>query len=314
MNLFAEFVWIFIQFALFLIVSPFIQGIIKKTKARLQSRKGPSIWQGYYDLKKYFHKSIVLSEDASWITKITPYVVFTAIGLSSILVVTFFYSPTRGKIGDILVIIYLFTLARFFLTLVGLDAGSSFGGMGSSRELAVSALAEPAFILAVFTYVYPLKVTSFDEVVRQLNSSNIEWLNPTILFSFLALFIILLTETGRIPVDNPDTHLELTMIHEGMLLEFTGRHLALMTWAQWIKQMILLSIIASFFFPYISFNYTFLGIFTSFIIYFAKIIGLAILLGVVETALAKMRFYRIPRLLGMSMILSIFAFLSQYVI
>ncbi|WP_339061673.1 NADH-quinone oxidoreductase subunit H [Tepidibacillus marianensis] len=306
-----DLLFIILQVFLILLFSPLLQGIIKKTKAFLQSRKGPSIWQGYYDLVKYFRKSIVLSEDSSWITKSAPYLVFSAILVSSSLVVTFFLSDFRGNGTDILILIYLFAFARFFTSLVGFDAASSFGGMGSSREATVSIFAEPALFIAIFSYSYQTGFLSFDSVIQQLNITGFQWFNPTLFFSFIAMMILLITETGRIPIDNPDTHLELTMIHEGMLLEFTGRHLAMMTWAHWMKEMVLMSMVASFFLPFEVDFMSWSGVFINFVLYLVKVVGIGIVLAFVEMAFAKIRFFKIPKLLGVSMIFSILAFVSN---
>lgn len=308
----SDFLWIIVQVILFIVLSPLIQGIVKKTKALLQSRKGPGLFQGYYDLHKYFKKSLIISEDASWITKITPYIVFSTAVFNSIWVVTFFTSQIRMEFGDILLMIYVFALARLFITLTGLDAGSSFGGMGSSREIAISVLAEPALFLAVLSYIYKFESLSLDQIALQFSDWTNMWFHPYVIFSFLAIMILIITETGRLPVDNPDTHLELTMVHEGMVLELTGRHLALVFWSHWIKQMILLSIVVSLFFPFSSFTGGWVIILMRMMLFLLKIIGLAVVLGMIETAVAKLRFFRIPGLLKMSMILSLLAFITQW--
>jgi len=306
-----DFALIIIQVLLILFVSPFVQGVIKKVKAVLQSRKGPSVWQGYYDLAKYFRKSIILSEDSSWLTKSTPYLVFSAIMINSSLVVTFFISDLRETGTDILLFIYIFAFARFFTSLVGFDAASSFGGMGSSREATVSIFAEPALFFAIFSYSYKTGFLSFDGVIQQVNASGFQWFQPTLFFSLIAMMILLITETGRIPIDNPDTHLELTMIHEGMLLEYTGRHLALMMWAHWMKQMILISLVAGFFFPFEVHVSSISGVFLNVVLYLIKVVGIGVVLAFVEMVFAKIRFFKIPKLLGVSMVFSILAFISN---
>ncbi|MDP4126966.1 MAG: NADH-quinone oxidoreductase subunit H [Bacillota bacterium] len=299
---------VFLQGILLVLIAPLIQGIIKKTKARLQSRIGPGIFQPYYDLFKYLRKDAVISSHASWLTIATPYIAFTAVLTAGLLVPTFITYNPLGFMGDILLIVYLFGMARFFTALTALDAGGSFGGMGSSREMAFSAIAEPALLLAVFAVLLPGGgTTKLSLLIEGLTKSGWSWLEPSYILAFIALFIVVIVETGRIPFDNPDTHLELTMIHEGMLLEYSGRYLGLMFWAAQMKQVLILSLFINLFFPWgIALDY---GpyVLVAVLVYVVKLIVLGCLLAVIETMFAKMRLFKVPKLLFSSMLLSLLA-------
>jgi formate hydrogenlyase subunit 4 len=298
--------WIVFQGILILLLAPFIQGVIKKVKARLQSRTGPSVWQPYYDLLKYMKKDAVISHHASWLTTATPYIVFATILTTGLFIPTFMESTSLGFMGDIILIVYLFGIVRFFTALTALDAGSAFGGMGSSREMALSAIAEPALLLAfvpMFLFGGTLNVGG---LIHALAMRGWNWTEPSYIVAFVAMLILVIAETGRIPVDNPDTHLELTMIHEGMLLEYSGRYLGMMVWASQIKQLLILSLFVNLFLPWG------LGIgVLSFFFYLFKLVVLGIVLAVIETLNAKIRLFHVPKLFVFSMVLSLLAILFQ---
>jgi formate hydrogenlyase subunit 4 len=303
---------VLVQIVIIICIAPFIQGIIKKTKARLQNRIGPSILQPYYDLVKYLKKDAVLSVHSSWLTIVTPYIVFTSIVTAGLFIPTYIASSDFSFMGDIILIIYLFGVARFFTALTALDAGGAFGGMGSSREMAISAITEPALLLAMFAVLLSSGTTKLQTLILTfLHDGNI-WFHPSYGIAFLAMMIVLISETGRIPVDNPDTHLELTMIHEGMLLEYSGRYLGLMLWASQIKQVLLFSLFINLFFPWgIAIDVSFPGLIISFLFYIVKLIFLGVLLAFIETMYAKIRLFKVPRLLGASMFLSLIAILIR---
>src|SRR5450756_709793 len=209
--------------------------MIKTLKARLQTRRGPGVLQSYRDIFKLLRKGMVIPETASWIFSAAPYMVFGTATLVGLMIpMTTTHAPF-SLFGGVLAVVYLLALGRFFLALGGLDTGSSFGGMGSSREMTISAIAEPAMILAIFTVAITAGSTSLNEMVLAGQSSGWKFLDPSHALAFAAMFIVLLAETGRIPVDNPATHLELTIIHEAMLLEYSGRYLAFMEWGAAIR-------------------------------------------------------------------------------
>jgi formate hydrogenlyase subunit 4 len=302
----------FLQAVILVLIAPLIQGVIKKSKARLQSRIGPSILQPYYDLLKYMKKDAVVSAHSSWLTVVTPYITFTAILTAGLLVPTFIADTGLGFMGDIILIVYLFGVARFLTALSALDAGGSFGGMGSSREMALSAIAEPALLLAVFAVLLSNGTTKLSQLIEALADQHWNWFEPSYVLAFLAMFIVLIAETGRIPVDNPDTHLELTMIHEGMLLEYSGRYLGLMMWAAQMKQVLILSLFINLFFPWgLAVHWSVWGVLLSLLLYVVKLIALGGLLALIETLYAKIRIFKVPKLLGSSMILSLLAILIR---
>ena len=294
-------------------LSPLVKGFINKMEARLQCRRGPSLFQPYYNLVKLLQKDAVVSETASWIFRATPYVTFVSILLIALLVPVLSSHVPLNFIGDIILIIYLFALGRFFLALSSLDTGSAFGGMGSSREMTISSMAEPAMMLSIFTVSLTVGSTNLSNITGTL--LNYKSLNPSLLLAFAAFVIVIIAETGRIPVDNPFTHLELTMIHEGMILEFSGRYLALIEWASSMKLLLLLTILVNTFLPWgIATGFTFPGLIISFALYLVKIGFFAFAIVILESSLAKVRLFRIPNLLGTSFILSLLAIISFYVV
>ena len=294
-------------------LSPLVKGFINKMEARIQCRRGPSLFQPYYNLVKLLQKDAVVSETASWIFRATPYVVFISILLIALLVPVLSSQVPLNFIGDIILIIYLFALGRFFLALSSLDTGSAFGGMGGSREMTISSMAEPAMMLSIFTVSLTVGSTNLSNITGTL--LNYKSLNPSLLLAFAALVIVIIAETGRIPVDNPFTHLELTMIHEGMILEFSGRYLALIEWASSMKLLLLLTILVNTFLPWgIATDLTFPGLIISFALYLVKIGFFAFAIVILESSLAKVRLFRIPNLLGTSFILSLLAIISFYVV
>src|SRR6266540_3490481 len=242
---------IVLQAVILLAVSPFIVGLIRKVKATLQCRRGASAVQPYYDLFKLFQKDVVVSTHASWIFTATPYILFASTLTASLLVPLFVSKVPLSFVGDIIAVVYLLALGTFFLILAGLDAGSTFGGMGSSREAIVASLTEPAMILSIFAVGLTAGSTNLSTIVHK--TALLEGIvtdPPPHLMALAALFIVTLAETGRVPVDNPATHLELTMIHEAMVLEYSGRYLALIEWASALKLLLLMTLLANIFFPF----------------------------------------------------------------
>src|SRR5216117_1133636 len=240
-----------LQVVVLLAVSPFIVGLIRKVKATLQCRHGASVVQPYHDLLKLFQKDVVVSSNASWIFTATPYILFASTLAAGLLVPLFVSKVPLSFAGDIITVVYLLALGTFFLILAGLDAGSAFGGMGSSREAIVASLAEPAMILSIFAIALSAGTTNLSGIVHKTALfEGIATAPPPYLMAFAALFIVALAETGRVPVDNPATHLELTMIHEAMILEYSGRYLALVEWASAMKLLLFLTLLANIFAPW----------------------------------------------------------------
>lgn len=301
-----------LQLVLIILVAPLVVGIIKKTKALFQIRKGPSIFQLYFDLNKYTHKESVISEHTSWIFRVTPYIYLSALIVAALLIPVISTKGLLNFTGDILLIIYLFALGRFFLTLAGLDAGSAFGGMASSREMTISAVAEPATLLPLFTMAITVGTTNLTKIVSDINDLGLSALTPAHMISFVALFIVSIAETGRIPVDNPDTHLELTMIHEGMLLEYSGKPLALLHLAAAIKQLLIFTLLANIFFPWgIDTKLSFLSLILAIIVYLVKVIFIGIIIAIIETSFAKMRLFKVPELLMGSFLVGLLGLITK---
>ena len=305
---------VFMQLILLLALSPFIVGVIRKVKARLQCRRGASLVQPYADLAKLFGKQPVISSTTSWIFTAAPYIVFASTVAAGLLMPVFISHTPLNFAGNIIALVYLLALGTFFLILAGLDAGSAFGGMGSSREAIVATLAEPAMILSILAIALTAGSTNLSTIVHQ--SALLEGMvlaPPAHLMALAAMFIVTLAETGRVPVDNPATHLELTMIHEAMLLEYSGRYLALMEWAAGIKLLVFLTLLVNVFAPWgIATSATPSALATGVAVYVIKVAGLAVIIGVIESMFAKLRLFRVPELLGSAFILALLALVFFY--
>jgi len=233
--------------------------------------------------------------------------------LAGLLIPTVSAQAPLSMIGGVLAVVYLLALGRFFLALGGLDAGTSFGGLGSSREMTISAIAEPALMLAVFTVALGAGSTNLSLMAHAAVGQSWRFLAPSQMLAFAALFIVLIAETGRIPVDNPATHLELTMIHEAMILEYSGPYLALIEWSAWMKQMVLMTLLMNVFFPYgLSAGGSAAGIAVSVVLFVFKLAILAVAVVLVETTNAKMRLFRVPELLAVAFVLSALALISTF--
>jgi formate hydrogenlyase subunit 4 len=302
-----------LQLVLVLLIAPLLSGMIKTLKARLQTRRGPGVLQSYRDIFKLLRKGMVIPDTASWIFSATPYVVFSTATLVGLMIpMTTTHAPF-SLFGGVLAVVYLLALGRFFLALGGLDTGSSFGGLGSSREMTISAIAEPAMMLAIFTVALGANSTNLSEMAKVAVGQSWRFLAPSQMLAFAALFIVLIAETGRIPVDNPATHLELTMIHEAMVLEYSGPYLALIEWGASIKQLVLMTLLVNTFFPFgLSADWTAQSVGVGLAFYLAKLLLLAGMIVLVETTNAKLRLFRVPELLMVAFILGALALISTF--
>jgi formate hydrogenlyase subunit 4 len=305
----------FSQALLALLLAPMLAGFVRWVKARLQNRRGAPIWQPYFELAKLFGKDVVMSNNASWLFRVAPYIVF-----ASALAVTFLIPLIAAplpfdNIGDLLVVVYLLLLGTFFLALAGLDPGTAFGGMGSSREMTVAALAEPTIALSIFGLALGAGSTNLGHIVIATLANPAAAISPGHLLAFAALFIVSLAETGRLPVDNPSTHLELTMIHEAMILEYSGRYLALIEWASWLKLTIFFTLLANLFIPWgIATVFTPAALTIALLTLIFKFIALGAAIAIIETRIAKLRLFRVPELLGMSFVLALLAVTSSFLL
>ncbi len=305
---------VLLQTLLLLALAPLISGCIRNWKAKLQNRRGPRVWQAYLDLAKFLRKDMVISEHASWVFRAMPYVLFISTLLAGLMVPLVSASAPLSLFGGALAFVGLLALGRFFLALGGLDPASAFGGMGSSREMTISALAEPALMLGIFTVAIAAdKSTNLSQMVLAAQGPTWRLLNPAHVLAFAALFIVLLAETGRIPVDNPATHLELTMIHEAMILEYSGRYLALIEWSASVKQLVLMALLVNIFFPIgMATNLSAASVGLSLVWFVAKLLALSAAVVLVETTNAKLRLFRVPDLLSVAFILATLALLSTF--
>lgn len=299
----------FAQALLLLVLAPGLNGLIKVLKAQVQTRQGPPLWQSYRDLAKWLRKRPVYAEHASWVSRAAPVLAFAAILTAGLLITTLVREAPLAMSGDLIAVVYLLALARFMTALAGLDAGGAFGGMGSSREMAIAALAEPVLLLAAFTLMVHAGGTSLPRVVASASSLG----GAAAVLSFAALFVVVIAETGRIPVDNPDTHLELTMIHEGMILEAAGPGLALYHWGAMVKQLLLLSLLADLFVPWglASVDDGAAALALSAALYLLKLGLLATALAVTESGMAKLRIFRVPDLMGAAFALAVLGLAAE---
>lgn len=299
-----------LQTALFVAAAPLFTIWVKRVKCTLQNRRPPPWLQPYRDLRRLFAKELVLAHTASHLFRIAPYIVFgTAVLAASIIPFVLAQIPFAAM-ADAIVLVGTLALGRFFLALAGLDVGTSFGGMGSSREMTFAALAEPAMLIVVFTLAMLASSTNLSTVVGYILDQPLA-LRPSLLFGLLALILVGIVETGRVPVDNPATHLELTMIHEAMILEYTGRHLALMELAAQLKLAIYAVLTVNLFLPWgISRTLEPASVAVAVLALTAKLAVLGGLLAVGETLVAKMRLFRVPTFLAVAFTLALIGMLS----
>jgi formate hydrogenlyase subunit 4 len=314
MALMPELLTQFAQMALVLLFAPLLTGFVRKLKARLLRRRGATVLQPYRDLLRLLRKEVVLAENASWLFRAAPYLIFAATWVGAALVPTYATGLLFSWSADLIVIIALLGSARFLLALAGLDIGTSFGGVGSSREVMIASLAEPAMLLIAFTVALVAGSTQLSTVAEFMNSPEVG-LRVSVGMALIALVMVAIAENARIPVDNPATHLELTMVHEARVLEYSGRHLAMIEFASFLKLLLYVSLIACLFAPW--------GLAppgadpAAFAIGAAAWLGkLAVagaLLALFETSIAKMRVFRVPEFLGAALMLGLLATLLMFV-
>jgi formate hydrogenlyase subunit 4 len=303
-----------VQMSLVLLLAPLLTGLIRKIKARLLRKQGPSVFQPYRDLLRLVRKESVLAENASWLFRAAPYLIFAATWVAAALVPVFATGLVFSGSADLIAIVALLGSARFFLALAGLDVGTSFGGIGSSREMMIASLAEPAMIMIVFTVSLLARSTELSTIAQFMLSPDVG-LRVSLGLALVALMIVALAENARIPVDNPATHLELTMVHEAMVLEYSGRHLAMIEIASYLQLLVYLSLLGCVFVPW--------GMAASgagaaayavgAAAYMAKLAVGGFLLAMFETAIAKMRVFRVPEFLGAALMLGLLATLLLFV-
>jgi formate hydrogenlyase subunit 4 len=287
------------QMFLVVVVAPLMLGITRKVKARLLRRIGPSVLQPYRDLWKLMHKEALLADNASWLYRTVPYLSFAAIWVAAALIPTYSIGLIFSWSADIIAIVALLAMARFALTLAGMDVGTAFGGIGSSREMLIASLAEPAMLLVVFTVALVAGTTQLSAIADHMIHGTVG-LRVSLGLGLFAFVFIAIAENARIPIDNPATHLELTMVHEAMVLEYSGRHLAMIEAAAAVKLTLYFSLLVCLFFPFgiATEDKSTMSLAIGISSYLAKIGILAVLLPIGETTVAKMRVFRYPVFLG----------------
>jgi formate hydrogenlyase subunit 4 len=302
------------QMLLVLLLAPLLTGFVRKVKARLLRRRGPPLLQPYRDLMRLLRKEVVLADSASWLFRVIPYIVFAGTWVAVSLVPTFRGGLLFSWSADLIALIALLGSARFFLALAGLDVGTSFGGIGSSREVMIASLAEPAMLMIVFTLALTAGSTQLSTMATYMVSGEVG-LRVSLGLALLALIMVAIAENARIPVDNPATHLELTMVHEAMVLEYSGRHLALIDLASELKLLLYVSLIACLFVPWgiASPDGGAAAITIGILSYVAKLFVGGLRLAVFETSIAKMRVFRVPAFLGAALMLGLLGTLLLFV-
>jgi formate hydrogenlyase subunit 4 len=287
------------QLVLVLAVAPILLGLTRKVRARLLRRIGPPILQPYRDIWKLMHKEAVLAHNASWLYRVAPYLIFAATWVAASLVPTYATGLLFSWSADLIAIVALLGTARFALALAGMDVGTSFGGIGSSREMLIASLAEPAMLLVVFTVALIAGTTQLSFIANHMISAPVG-LRVSLGLALFAFVFIAIAENARIPIDNPATHLELTMVHEAMVLEYSGRHLAMIEAASALKLVLYFSLLICLFVPFgmATADQSAAALAFGLAAYLAKLFVLAVLLPIGETGVAKMRVFRYPVFLG----------------
>ena len=303
------------QMLLALLLAPGLVGLVRWFKARLQGRRGAPPWQPYFELRKLFGKEVVMSSNASWLFRAAPYLIFGST-VAVTLIIPLLAAPLPfDAAADLIAVVYLLLLGTFFLALAGLDPGTAFGGMGASREMTIAAIAEPTIALAIFGLAVGAGSTNLGRIVSAILADPTAIIRPGHILAFGALFIVTLAETGRLPVDNPATHLELTMIHEAMVLEYSGRYLALIEWAAALRLLVFLSLLANLFVPWgVATSLTLPALSVALVAWVFKLVLLGGVIAVLETRVAKLRLFRVPELLAASFVMALLAVTSSFLL
>ena len=302
------------QMALVLLLAPLLTGFVRTAKARLLRRRGPSPIQPYRDLRRLFGKEAIVADSASWLFRAAPYLIFAATWVAAALVPSFATGLIFSWSGDLIVITALLGLARFAQALAGLDVGTSFGGIGTSRDVMIAAMAEPALIMVVFIIALVAGSTQLSAIAETMLAGGIG-LRVSLAMALVALVIVALAECARIPVDNPATHLELTMVHEAMVLEYSARHLAMIDLAAAIKLLLYASLLSCLFVPIglAPGGSGILALLAGLAAYLVKIAALGAMLAVFEISIAKMRVFRVPGFLGAALMLGLLGTILLFV-
>lgn len=303
------------QAAMMILIAPLLTGMIRKLKALMQHRKGSSVLQPYRDLTKLFKKDETISKHSSWLFRAIPYVCMSSMLLLAMMI-PFMFAGVLAPYGDLIAMVYIFTMYRFMMVLGGLEGGSVFGGMGSSREMMMSVLIEPALLLSLMALVGLTDAgTSIGGIPDTIIGMGLNALTPTLILAFSSFFITMLAENARIPFDNPSTHLELTMVHEGMLIEYSGRGLGMMEFSSMLRLTVFMTILGSLFFPWgIATDTDLLSLVIGMASILLKLFVTVLVIAFIESYIAKYRLFRLPNLLTASFILSLLAMIALYIL
>jgi len=303
-----------IQAVLAVAVAPLVLGWLNQCRAWLQNRRAPSVLQPYRLLRKLLRKEIVVAVNASWLFRLAPYVVFACMVLAASIVPLIATDLPFARAADVIALVGLFALARVFMALAAMDVGTAFGSLGSRREMLIAALAEPALLMVFLTPALISQSTALGTIVGHFASGALH-LYPSLAFAAIAFVMVLLAENARIPVDNPATHLELTMVHEAMILEYSGRHLALMDWAHALKLTVYMAIGIALFLPWgMMHPEHWLGLPLALTALAAKLALAGAGLALLETLAAKMRIFKVPEFLGMAFMLAVLGMLVHFLV
>lgn len=308
MNIYAFFAQL-LELVVALVLAPLLTGWINQCRAWLQNRSAPPLLQTYYTLSKLFHKNVLLAHNASSLFRAAPYIIFSCMALAAAIVPTLSTDLIFAPAADAIALVGLFALARVFIALAGMDVGTSFGSLGSRREMFIGFLAEPALLMVFFTASLISRSTSLSTIVETLAHREFV-IYPSLAFAGVAFTMVSLAENARVPIDNPTTHLELTMIHEAMILEYSGRHLALIEWAASLKLFAYSCLGIALFFPFgIPEAADPLSLLLAGATLILKLAIGGIVLALIETLSAKMRIFRAPEFLGTAFLLAVLAML-----
>ncbi len=303
------------EFAVVLLLSPLLMGVIRRVKAHSQRRVGSPLLQPYRELRKLIAKDSLYAESASFVTRGAPWISFAALLCAVPFLPWFFLPSPLGFAGDLIVVVGLLALSRFMTALAALDAGSTFGGMGSTRDMWIGALAEPTFLLVIFAWGAPAGSTQASVIVAYGISLGAAYLSPALLIASAAFFLVLLAETGRLPVDNPATHLELTMVHEAMVLEYSGRDLALIEWGKAVKFTLLAGLFVSVLVPWgIAQSWGVVALVLGLVLLLVKLLGTSWAIGQFETRVAKWRLFRLADLSTLAAALALGSIVLTYLV
>jgi len=314
MNLLVSIGFQFLQSLVLISLAPVLMGWIGQNHAWLSNKSGAGVFQPYRTLHKLFLKEPVFADNASFLFRIVPYIYFAAMCLITMIIPVFWSQLAFSAIADVIVLIGMFALARIFLALAAMDIGTAFGSMGARREMLVSFLAEPAFLMVFFNLALMNQSTSLTQIVTTMLAHPLV-LNPSLAFAAISFFMVLLAENARIPVDNPTTHLELTMIHEAMILEYSGRHLALIEWANQLKLLNYCAIAIALFCPWgMTTTLQMTALFFAIVLFVFKLLIIGSGLSLFEVLTAKVRLFRAPEFLTSAFILAILGVLIQIMV